>query len=88
MSKIILLLLLLASVFLSAVEVVIHRHGNRQLFLTLQELQSQRSDLDQEWGQLLLEQGTWGAHGRIEDVARNKLDMTLPNVQNTFRVRS
>jgi len=73
---------------LSAVEVVIHRHGNRQLFLTLQELQSQRSDLDQEWGQLLLEQGTWGAHGRIEDVARNKLDMTLPNVQNTFRVRS
>jgi len=88
MSKIILLLLLLASVFLSAVEVVIHRHGNRQLFLTLQELQSQRSDLDQEWGQLLLEQGTWGAHGRIEDVARNKLNMTLPNVQNTFRVRS
>ena len=88
MSKIILLLLLLASVFLSAVEVVIHRHGNRQLFLTLQELQSQRSDLDQEWGQLLLEQGTWGAHGRIEDVARNKLDMTLPNVQNTFRVRT
>jgi len=88
MSKIILFLLLLASVFFSAVEVVIHRHGNRQLFLTLQELQSQRSDLDQEWGQLLLEQGTWGAHGRIEDVARNKLDMTLPNVQNTFRVRS
>jgi cell division protein FtsL len=88
MSKIILFLLLLASVFFSAVEVVIHRHGNRQLFLTLQELQSQRSDLDQEWGQLLLEQGTWGAHGRIEDVARNKLNMTLPNVQNTFRVRS
>jgi cell division protein FtsL len=88
MSKIILFLLLLASVFFSAVEVVIHRHGNRQLFLTLQELQSQRSDLDQEWGQLLLEQGTWGAHGRIEDVARNKLNMTLPTVQNTFRVRS
>jgi cell division protein FtsL len=88
MSKIIFFLLLLTSVFFSAVEVVIHRHGNRQLFLTLQELQSQRSDLDQEWGQLLLEQGTWGAHGRIEDVARNKLDMTLPNVQNTFRVRS
>ena len=88
MSKIILFLLLLASVFVSAVEVVIHRHGNRQLFLTLQELQSQRSDLDQEWGQLLLEQGTWGTHGRIEDVARNTLDMTLPNVQNTFRVRS
>ena len=88
MSKIILFLLLLASVFFSAVEVVIHRHGNRQLFLTLQDLQSQRSDLDQEWGQLLLEQGTWGAHGRIEDVARNKLNMTLPTVQNTFRVRS
>jgi cell division protein FtsL len=80
--------LLVAAVFTSALEIVLHRHQNRQLFLAWQELQTQQSDLDREWGQLLLEQGTWGTHGRIEDIARNQLDMTLPDVSEIFRVKS
>lgn len=82
------LFLLIAAVFVSALQIVLHRHQNRQLFLALQELQAQQSDLDREWGQLLLEQGTWGTHGRIEDIARNQLDMTLPDVNEIFRVKS
>tara|TARA_B100001123_G_scaffold70994_1_gene79630 strand:+ start:551 stop:763 length:213 start_codon:yes stop_codon:yes gene_type:complete len=69
-------------------EVVLHRHQSRELFLVLQELRLQQNDLDREWGQLLLEQGTWGTHGRIEEIARNKLNMTVPLAAEIFRVRS
>jgi cell division protein FtsL len=84
----ILFLTLILSVFLSAMQVVLHRHNARELFLVLQELRVQQNELDREWGQLLLEQGTWGTHGRIEDIARNKLNMTLPPAEEVFRVRS
>lgn len=80
--------LLIFSVFASALQVVLHRHANRQLFLALRELQAQQNDLEREWGQLLLEQGTWGTHGRIEDIARNQLNMTVPEVSEIFMVRS
>lgn len=79
---------LILAVFLSAMEVVLHRHQARELFLVLQELRAQQNELDREWGQLLLEQGTWGTHGRIEEISRNKLNMTLPAAEEVFRVRS
>jgi cell division protein FtsL len=79
---------LILGVFFSALEVVLHRHETRELFLVLQELGAEQNELDREWGQLLLEQGTWGTHGRIEDIARNKLNMTLPEPEEVFRVRS
>lgn len=82
------LLTLSLVVFLSALEVVLHRYQTRELFLVLEELRAQQNEIDQEWGQLLLEQGTWGTHGRIEDIARNKLNMTLPVAADVFRVRS
>lgn len=72
----------------SALEVILQRHETRKLFSTLQELRAEQSELDREWGQLLLEQGTWGTHGRIEDIARNKLDMTVPDITQIYRVRS
>jgi cell division protein FtsL len=79
---------LIFGVFISAMEVVLHRHETRKLFSALQELQAEHNELDREWGQLLLEQGTWGTHGRIEDIARDKLNMTLPDVEQIYRVRS
>ena len=81
-------LALALGVFFSALEVVLHRHKTRELFLVLQELRAQQNELDREWGQLLLEQGTWGTHGRIEGIARDKLNMTLPDAEAIFRVRS
>ena len=84
----ILFVFLIFGVFISAMEVVLHRHETRKLFSVLQELQVRHSELDREWGQLLLEQGTWGTHGRIEDIARDKLNMTLPKVEQIYRVRS
>lgn len=70
--------LLLLVVLLSAFAVVDARHENRVLFAQLQQLRQQRDALNVEWGQLLLEQSTWSTHARIEQVATQKLDMTLP----------
>ena len=84
----VLFVFLIFGVFISAMEVVLHRHETRKLFSALQELQAEHNELDREWGQLLLEQGTWGTHGRIEDIARDKLNMTLPDVEQVYRVRS
>jgi len=75
-------------VFLSAIQLVLTRFDNRQQFVQLQELKKQRDELDREYGQLLLEQGTWGTHGRIEDLARTKLNMTVPRSDQIRRVRS
>ncbi len=64
--------------FGSAVELVLYRHASRKLFVELQEFRKIRQGLDQEWGQLLLEQATWGTHVRIEETANARLGMISP----------
>jgi cell division protein FtsL len=65
-------------VFISALAIVLTRHQSRKLFVELQALEKQRDAMDEEWGQLQLEQATWGTHVRIEELARRKLGMTVP----------
>ena len=64
--------------FASAVELVLCRHQSRRLFVELQSLREVKQGLDQEWGQLLLEQATWGAELRVEQIANDKLSMVVP----------
>lgn len=73
--------------FASAVELVLHRHQSRRLFVELQDLRETRQDLDQEWGQLLLEQATWGAQQRVEQVASEKLGMVVPGPTQIMELR-
>jgi cell division protein FtsL len=63
---------------ISAVAVVELRHESRVLYAQLQKLQQERDALSVEWGQLLLEEGAWAQHRRIESVARSQLGMELP----------
>lgn len=65
--------------FASAVELVLCRHQSRRLFVELQSLHEIKQGLDQEWGQLLLEQATWGAELRVEQIANDKLSMVVPS---------
>lgn len=71
-------LLLVVAVVASALAVVELRHRNRVAFAELQTVQAARDATDTEWGQLLLEQGAWAEHRRVEDLARTRLDMTAP----------
>lgn len=66
------------TVFISALGVVYNKHQSRQLFTKLQGLQQEIESLQVEWGQLLLEQGTWASDARVERVAREHLRMMLP----------
>jgi cell division protein FtsL len=72
---------LLAGCMVSAVAVVELRHESRVLYAQVQKLQHERDALNVEWGQLLLEEGAWSQHRRIEAVARAQLGMELPDAQ-------
>ena len=72
-------LLLAAAVFASAIAVVYSRHQSRKLFVELQSLHQLRDQLDVDWGRLQLEQSTWATRGRIERLARERLDMITPS---------
>lgn len=63
----------------SAVGVVDARHQARQLFIELQELNRDRDELNIEWRQLQIERSTWAAHARVEQLARDKLSMSVPS---------
>ncbi len=65
-------------VFMSAIAVVYYKHQSRLLFTKLQTLNQEIEALQVEWGQLLLEQGTWSSDARVERLAQEKLQMTLP----------
>ncbi len=63
----------------SAVGVVWSKQQARNQFVELQRLEKERDQLDTEWGQLRLEQGTLVTYGRIEKKAREDLRMMAPD---------
>lgn len=68
-------------VTVSALAVVYSQHHSRALFVELQRLEQEQAELDTQWGRLELEQSTWATQGRIERLAREKLDMRLPDFE-------
>ena len=78
--------ILVLLVAVTAVAVVELRHENRVAFAELQSLQKQRDALDVEWGKLLLEEGAWSQHRRVESTARNDLGMRLPQSDQVVMV--
>jgi len=44
----------------------------------LHELIARRDDLEVEWGKLKIEQSTWSTHARVEELAREKMQMLNP----------
>ena len=66
------------AVLLSAAGAVYCKFRARQLFIQLEQLSTQRDNLDIQWGQLQLEQSAWSTHAFVESVAGKKLHMTMP----------
>jgi len=61
-----------------ALSLVTSRHQARRLFVELTREQAQARAYETEYGQLSLEQSTWGMPARVEKIARDSLRMTLP----------
>jgi cell division protein FtsL len=79
--------ILLAIVLLSGLSVVLTTHGNRFTFNELQVLKDHANKLEVEWGQLLIEQSTFGVEGKIEEKAVEDLQMHIPELSNIVMVR-
>jgi cell division protein FtsL len=69
---------LISLCFLSALLVIWVRHEHRLTFIALQQTEQQRDKLEHDWEQLLLEQSTWLQPQRIEQIAKEKLQMHIP----------
>jgi cell division protein FtsL len=80
-------IVLLALVLLSALAVSWTVHESRRLTNRVQQLQTEQDRLQTEWGQLLLEHSTWGSYARVERMAREKLDMHLPQGEQKVLVK-
>ena len=76
-------LVLLALLIVCALLLVTSRHQSRRLFIELEGAQAAARNFDTEYGQLQLEQSTWGMPARIEKVARDTLRMQLPTTART-----
>ena len=81
------LLALLLVVVVSSVGVVYAKHQGRKLFVELQGLGDVRDDMDIEWGQLKLEQGTLTTQGQVERAARERLGMVNLTADNMVIVK-
>jgi len=71
--------ILLTLVVVSAWSVVTSQHVSRRLYSDLQKEQKSAQQLEVEYGQLQLEQSTWGAHAVIEKAASTRLGMHTPD---------
>ncbi|MGB1199034.1 MAG: cell division protein FtsL [Thalassotalea sp.] len=74
--------LLLLMVVASAFSVIYLTHLNRQTTVQLENLLTERDELDVEWRNLLLEQNSLAEHSAIESKATNKLQMKRPSVDS------
>lgn len=71
-------LLLFGALIACALALVTAQHKSRKLYVELEREQELAKRLEVEWGQLQLEQQTWAMHGRVEQLAAEKLDMRVP----------
>jgi len=73
-----LIISLLMSILLSAFAIIYVQDMNRRLVGQLETLQSSYENSQMEWSQLLLEQSAWSSQARVEQIARNQLNMVMP----------
>jgi len=71
---------------ISAIALVYAKHESRQLFVELEQLTTERDELNIEWGQLQIEQSTWATHARIERVALEELALVRPKSTEIYLI--
>ena len=69
---------LLVAVLASSFGVSFAAFQTREPYSDLQKLSQESDQLDSEYEKLLLEQSAWAGYARIDEVARDKLDMQIP----------
>ncbi|MCK0745647.1 cell division protein FtsL [Chromohalobacter nigrandesensis] len=83
----IILLILIAVMLISSLASIASTHLTRVQYARFQELESERDSLQTAWGRLLLEESTWSAPARVEDMAVERLEMRVPDVNDVEVIR-
>jgi cell division protein FtsL len=81
------LFFLLILVLFSGMSVVLATYKNRYALHELQQLRNEHNQLDVQWGQLLIEQSTFGLEDRIGRKAEEELGMKLPDWSGVIMVK-
>ena len=79
--------ILFVVVMATAIGLVYSKHKTRKLFVELQQLNKEVISLNTKWGQLQLEQSAWSDHGRIEQIARKRLGMVIPEAEQVAFIK-
>ncbi|MBI2785484.1 MAG: cell division protein FtsL [Legionella longbeachae] len=82
------LIILLVSVLISALAVVYSTNSYRVTLSQVEHQEQQTHYLQLQWGQLLLEQASLATPARVEELAKDKLQMVLPTSKNTYWLQS
>lgn len=65
-------------IMLSALLLINAQHQSRKNFVELERLKKEARSMEEQWGQLRLEQSTWASAARVEAVARKRLGLITP----------
>lgn len=77
----------LAGVVIGCALIVVETKAqNRTLVHELEQARQEKARLETEWAQLQLEEATLAHHGRIEQLARDKLQMSDPRDTQIVKV--
>lgn len=77
---------LATSLVITALSVVYVRHQHRIAYVALHAEESRRDALNDEWGQLLVEENLWAFPHRIEKDATQQLLMRAPTAEEVVFV--
>lgn len=61
-------------------------HINRAQYRKLQEFTNQKYKLRNDWKKVRIEEGIYASHSRIENKARNLLNMSLPKERKLIKL--
>jgi cell division protein FtsL len=80
-------LVLVFFVLVSALGLVYIKDLNRRLFISLQQMQTQAEQLQADNNKLLLEQSAWATQARVQQVAKQQLDMQIPSSTDVIMIK-
>jgi len=81
-------LILFFALIFSALGLVNSQHKARNLYIKLEQGNQATRQIEQEYGQLQLEQSTWAMHSRIERIAAQQMQMQVPDAKRVQVVAS
>ncbi|ARS54236.1 cell division protein FtsL [Kushneria konosiri] len=81
------ILVMLLLVIFSALGVISTAYHTRSQYARLQTMEHRHDQLQTVWSRLLLEESTWSTPSRIENLARDRLEMHVPDVHHTRVMR-